>query len=124
MAMNEKERLTDLIQEGKQDCGRHWAGVIANYLLSHGVIVPPVKVGDTVRYVSDIYGTVKSVKIKGYTFVMSEEPEKDMAVLLERENGTEFWQMLDIFLCKCEEAEKALERDKDGDKTNHIQASE
>ena len=46
--MNERERLIELIQSAVGGCARHWAEVIADYLLGHGVIVPPCKVGDKV----------------------------------------------------------------------------
>lgn len=46
--MTERERLIELIQSAVGGCARHWAEVIADYLLDHGVIVTPCKVGDTV----------------------------------------------------------------------------
>lgn len=45
--MNERDRLIELIQNAVDGCARHWAEIIADYLLANGVIVPPVKVGDT-----------------------------------------------------------------------------
>lgn len=44
----QKEKLTDLIVESVDGCARHWAEIIADYLLDNGVIVPPCKVGDVV----------------------------------------------------------------------------
>lgn len=44
----ERERLIELIQKSVDGCARHWAEVVADYLLANGVIVPPCKVGDTV----------------------------------------------------------------------------
>lgn len=46
--MEQKERLINLIIESVNGCARYWAEVIADHLLKNGVIVPPVKVGDTV----------------------------------------------------------------------------
>lgn len=48
--MTDRERLIDLIIEAKRidpEAGS-FAGYLADYLLEHGVIVPPCKVGDTV----------------------------------------------------------------------------
>ena len=46
--MTERERLIELIQNAVDGCARRWAEVIADHLLSNGVIVPPCKVGDIV----------------------------------------------------------------------------
>ena len=43
-----KDRLIALIQDSVNGCAKHWAEIIADYLLANGVIVPPCKVGDTV----------------------------------------------------------------------------
>jgi hypothetical protein len=47
-----RERLIELIQTSVDGCARHWAEVIADYLIDNGVVVPPCKVGQTV-YVVD-----------------------------------------------------------------------
>lgn len=46
--MTERERLIELIQNAVNGCARYWAEIIADHLLSNGVIVPPVKIGQTV----------------------------------------------------------------------------
>ena len=46
--MTDRERLIELIQNSVNGCARHWAEIIADYLLANGVIVPPCKVGETV----------------------------------------------------------------------------
>ena len=43
-----RDRLIELIQDSVEGCARHWAEIIADYLLENGVIVPPCKVGDKV----------------------------------------------------------------------------
>ena len=48
----DRERLIELIQNAVNGCARHWAEIIADYLLANGVIVPPCKVGDTVYVIS------------------------------------------------------------------------
>lgn len=45
-----RERLIGLIQDSVDGCARHWAEVIADYLLENGVVVPPCKVGQTIYY--------------------------------------------------------------------------
>jgi hypothetical protein len=42
-----REKLITLIQNAVGDCARYWASLIADKLLSEGVIVPKVKIGDT-----------------------------------------------------------------------------
>lgn len=51
--MNERERLIELLQEwsNKENDGVR-AESIADYLIENGVIVPPVKVGQTVYYLN------------------------------------------------------------------------
>lgn len=44
--MTDRDRLIELIQNAVNGCARHWAEIIADYLLANGVIVPPCKVGD------------------------------------------------------------------------------
>ena len=57
--MNERDRLIELIQGAVDGCARHWAEIIADYLLANGVIVPPVRIGQTVyAVVYDLHGDV------------------------------------------------------------------
>lgn len=46
--MEQRERLIELIIESVNGCARNWAEVIADHLLTNGLIVPPVKVGQSV----------------------------------------------------------------------------
>lgn len=43
-----KDRLITLIQDSVSGCAKHWAEIIADYLLANGVIIPPCNVGDKV----------------------------------------------------------------------------
>ncbi len=43
-----KERLREMIQSAVGGCAKYWAEVIADKLIDEGVIVPPVKVGQTI----------------------------------------------------------------------------
>lgn len=36
-----RDRLVDMIQQSVNGCARHWAEIIADYLLANGVIVTP-----------------------------------------------------------------------------------
>ena len=45
---NAHEKLIGLIQDSVQGCASYWAGLIADNLLSQGIIVPPLKVGQKV----------------------------------------------------------------------------
>lgn len=49
----ERERLIELIQNAVNGCARNWAEVIADCLISAGVIAPPYKVDDTVYVIAD-----------------------------------------------------------------------
>ena len=63
--MTERERLIELLKQGELEadkqgifnCSRSkWkAEIMADYLLKNGVIVPPVKFGDTVYKITDYY---------------------------------------------------------------------
>ena len=44
--MTDRDKLIELIQNSVNGCARHWAEIIADYLLANDVILPPCKVGD------------------------------------------------------------------------------
>ena len=102
--MTDIERLIDLIREAKKytknansDLERNM--IFAEYLLEHGVIIPPCKVGDTV------YSIEMRIVDKWLKYKVCETPFS----LTLWENG---WE--DIFLTR-EEAERALKgREKNG----------
>jgi hypothetical protein len=54
-----RERLIELIQDSVNGCARHWAEVIADYLIDNGVVVLPCKVGTRVYMVLDRYDARK-----------------------------------------------------------------
>ena len=61
--MNQREKLVNLIIESVRGCARNWAEVIADHLLTNGV-VPPCKVGDTVYQIDGVRvyeSTIKNV---------------------------------------------------------------
>lgn len=94
--MTDRERLIRLMQEASQNksdyAGNIGLGQIADYLIEHGVTVPPCKVGDTV-YSIEMHIVDKWVKYKVCEIPFS---------LTLWENG---WE--DIFLTH-EEAERVL----------------
>ena len=94
--MTDRERLTALLMAGAGDClgkgGALNCTKLADYLLEHGVIVPPCKVGDTV------YSIEMRIVDKWLKYKVCEIPFS----LTLWENG---WE--DIFLAR-EEAERAL----------------
>lgn len=65
-----RDSLIEMIQNAVGGCARHWAEVIADNLLENGVIVPPVKAGQTVwvynQTNNNIYkNTVICIKVEG-----------------------------------------------------------
>ena len=62
--MSDKDRLIELIQNAVNGCARHWAEIIADYLLANGVIVPPCKLGDKV-YLITLDKTVEEYTVNG-----------------------------------------------------------
>ena len=99
--MADRERLTALLMAGAGDClgkgGALNCSRLAEYLLEHGVIIPPCKVGDTV------YSIEMRIVDKRLKYKVCEIPFS----LTLWENG---WK--DIFLTR-EEAERALKERED-----------
>lgn len=92
--MNEKERLVELLD---QNCGyveEQKAEMLADYLLENGVIVSPVKVGDTV-YQTDTAGRIYASTVKNIIYDTSSIAFDERAIGIT------------VFLTK-EEAEKVL----------------
>lgn len=106
--MTDRERLIRLMQEASQSksdyAGNIGLGQIADYLIEHGVIVLPCKVGDTVYYVTGIgHNLVKPAKVE--EIIIDENGIKDLYV---QGDGHNFENSFDIFFLTREEAEKAL----------------
>lgn len=107
----QRERLVELIQASVNGCARNWAEVIADYLLAHGIIVPPCKVGDDVFYVhemcdekGDEYIGISDGKCDGLSM------QKDgLWIFCRYEDGLSYWHKSDktVFLTR-EEAEAKL----------------
>jgi hypothetical protein len=98
-----RDRLVELIQNSVNGCAKHWAEVIADYLLANGVIVPPCKVGDTVYQVDGVRIYESTIDEITYT----------ARTTIYYTNGIAFDDRAigaSIFLTK-EEAEKALKGD-------------
>ena len=100
--MTDRERLTALLMAGAGDClgkgGVLNCSRLADYLLEHGVIVLPCKVGDTLYCESAIKGHITYLKAPDLEWIF--------------ENREIFGK--DIFITR-EEAERALkERENNG----------
>ena len=62
IVVTERERLIELLQSVPVDCTDcRGVGTIADYLLENGVIVPPVKVGDTLTVTARATATGKRI---------------------------------------------------------------
>ena len=64
-----RDRLVDMIQQSVNGCARHLAEIIADYLLSNGVILPPCKVVDIVYMVTP-GGRIHEKKVLGSASVV------------------------------------------------------
>ena len=112
--MTDRERLIDLIREAKKykknansDLERNM--IFADYLLEHGVIVPPCKVGDRVYRPSDCLGVVQFVIISFNIY------ENEMFFTDDSENIIYLSDIGKTVFLTREEAEKALkERENNG----------
>ena len=65
----DRDRLIELIQNAVNGCARHWAEIIADYLLANGVIVPACKFENTIYRVGSkgkIYGNWELMYIQVY----------------------------------------------------------
>ena len=118
--MSDRERLIDLIREAKKhtknansDLERNM--IFAEYLLEHGVIVPPCKVGDTVWWVTEIVDENCEEKpdiLLGEIASFSVQKE-GLWAFCRYANGLTFWHLVSdyfgktVFLTR-EDAERAL----------------
>ncbi len=125
--MSERERLVELLLESEpikdRDLDDDWydgeISDIADYLLENGVIVPPVKVGDTVyRIVQMSTGVKHKIKVfseRGETqgIIIPREPTIKHFIRCVKVTKNNFIDVCEnfcktVFLTK-EQAEKALE---------------
>lgn len=110
-----KEKLVSLIQNSVGGCARHWAEVIADSLLAHGVIVPPCKVGDVVK-ARDVFYKVYSVAyqerddFKKPIWRFHASPFNDDIDVDDIYFWLEEIEEETVRVCTREEAEKELER--------------
>ena len=100
--MRERERLIAII---KQSVVPYFAEEIADNLLKKGVIIPPVKVGDTVYYIGGMYHhLIKCARVEA--FDVNQTGVSELYVCSE--NGIYFQDKADKFYSTKKEAEKAL----------------
>lgn len=115
--MTQREKLIELIIESVNGCARHWAEVIADYLLANGVVVLPCKVGDKVYRIVDMSHTAYNSFLSVET-VHSVNPTYANIMGGLTELPIEQFDKT-IFFTK-EEAEKALEKQKGRSKMDEV----
>lgn len=113
--MSERERLIELLERapiGFETLGERFyksaIKILADDLLANGVIVPPVKVGQTVYYIGGIYNNIRPIRsgtIEGIVIT----PKGVSELWINGRNGIYYLRTAkeNFYLTK-EEAEKAL----------------
>ena len=110
--MSERERLVELLSKAPIGYttldNKYYKSTIekiADNLLENGVIVPPVKVGQTVYYIGGMYHhLIKSAMVEA--FDVNQDGVCELYVCSE--NGIYFQDKVDKFYLSKSEAEKAL----------------
>ena len=110
-----RERLIGLIQDSVDGCARHWAEVIADYLLQNGVVVLPCKVGDAVYIVDRTSDSVVSGMITHFEYNLYTTPKEWITVVSNElwYGKTKIRNRIDLLIGKTvflsrEDAERAL----------------
>lgn len=101
-------------------CNEHYGGLIADYLLENGVVVPPCKVGSDIYYIGIRNGIIQEMQVNYGTFgknglkmsAVCKDGSEFCSVVCAREKtcGLDFCKEnigVTVFLAR-EEAEKAL----------------
>ena len=110
--MTERERLIELILSADISLfgtDKSFAEVYADYLLANGVIIPPVKVGDTVYYIYN--NTIIEYQVN--TIIIYKYSQR--IVVWGRSQYFEFSDFGKTVFLTREEAKKALEEMKKND---------
>ena len=109
--MTERERLIELIQKSVDGCARHWAEVVADYLLANGVVVPPCNVGTHLYRITHPYR--KAPKVTEYIVknfrTFGKKPRFQIEVQALNVPITNWMNYTDFYKTK-EEAEKSLNK--------------
>lgn len=120
--MTEREKLIDLIQNAVGGCARHWAEVIADHLLSNGVIVPPCKVGDVIYYIDKEDKTITNFIVTSIEEDILEKGLTSTVIQFKDVNGFQNfnyqfsdWHFNEVVFFTKEEAEKALKERSEGE---------
>lgn len=116
-----RDKLSNMIQDAVDGCAKNWADIIADHLLSEGVIVPPCKVGTTLYFLYNRpHADKPDLTIKIYeTADWYFDIDKDGIVINTRNIHScnkkyDYYLGETVFLTR-EEAEKALaERSENG----------
>ena len=106
--MTDRERLTALLMAGAGDfiskSGALNCTKLADYLLEHGVIVLPCKVGDRVYYITGIRNNIVKSAIVNEIILNCD----GIGDLFVSSDTADFENSFDIFYLTHEEAERAL----------------
>lgn len=110
---NEKDRLIELIMNARAPLiSRPQAEKEADYLIEHGVIVPPCKIGDTVYEFFDVRGFYHISEWKVENIVIGTNPSKcTLYCKSKQRNSRETYHdncFGETLFFTCEEAEKAM----------------
>ncbi len=88
-------------------------GELADHLLANGVVVPPVKVGQTIYFIGGIYSNLIKTAIVE-EIILNDSGVRDL--LVTSESGVEFEDSIETFFLTREDAERALkEKRNEGD---------
>lgn len=113
-----RDRLIELIRESINGCARTLAGVIADYLLENGVIVPPCKVGDTVYEFFDVPGFYSITELTVENITVGVNPKKCVLYTKSKKSNSRYRFFDDSFgktlFFTREEAERALRKEDEG----------
>lgn len=58
-----RERLIEMIQDATHGCAKNWVEVVADHLIENGVILPPVKVGQTIYVITEVSKTINKITL-------------------------------------------------------------
>lgn len=109
-----RDRLIELIQNAVNGCARHWAEVVADYLIENGVIVPTFSCGDRVWFAHKGLDEVCEAMVTRVEYNYFTSPQE--WIIIEYTSSTfgvhEYKLQVDFFnevlFTTKEEAEKAL----------------
>ena len=110
-----KDKLSEIIQSAVGGCAKYWADVIADKLIAEGVIVPPMRLGQTCFCPYEWRNEVDECKVSS----ILQKADGSWKIRITNFHYRSVFEITPnkigktVFLTK-EEAEKALERSENG----------